>query len=388
MKVKACAVVMVTLMLCSLSMLSAVGAVTVESVREENAGSFVAYPVVLGIEDPAVQQHINQEIFEKSEIAAHLQTLAGIGTGSVGLEVSSRTRIFEGANGLSVLSVLVTAEGRMPGGRPGSSALAMLFDLTNGEEIPPSALFTHPEEASERLADRMFSEVLGEISDYADDADLAPVPMDNACLDEGGITFYYPAERFTFLSGRSGAVNFRFHQMEDLLDLGPHALLPALGLAGSPLSPQEAADRIHAACQAGRLPGIPAAIGDELSECARLYGQTLDSEYFPGGARYQMESAEFRKTGLISSEEGLLVEGILSERLDLYGIATGKTGAEELWAILGEPLSSLPLQGAAAELYGLPEGFLQSYAIGGNSLSFLTDEAQIVRAIWLMAEAP
>ncbi len=382
-------------LLLSFALCAACGAgagVTAELVyhREETAGSFVQYPQVTGMGNLFVQDTVNRTILEKGRIREHLLTLASLmDPGSMGIEVNAEAHVFEGSGGEAVLSVLISAEGRMPGGRPGSASSAMLFSLSSGELLTASVLFNDSDEAADSLSGYIREQLLDEISDYANAEGLLPLPMDNVFLDDAGITFCYPAERFSFLSGRSGAINFRFYEMEGLLALSPDSLLAQLGLGTGRLSGPEAAAGIRAACEEGRLPGIPASIGDALSECARRYGQTMDPEYFPDGAKYQMESAAFRGTWLIAGEEeGTTVEGILSGRMDLSGIVTGQSAAGDYRALLGEPRSSLPLGAEAAEAYGLPEGLLESYTFGHNRLTFSTDADQIVRAVWILTEQP
>ena len=100
------------------------------------------------------------------------------------------------------------------------------------------------------------------------------------------------------------------------------------------------------------------------------------------GESYQLEDDRFRDTMVITADDRQIT-GLLSRRMNLYGLITGQTSTIEIHDILGEPAGTFPLNQEAARLYGLPEGRLLTYHYPDTRLQFFADNNNTLTAIWL-----
>lgn len=226
-----------------------------------------------------------------------------------------------------------------------------------------------------------------EISSYGDASGLLPIPLNAFLLDEAGISFYYAPDQLTLLSGKSGAVNFHYDELAPWLKLGEDDVLAQIAvpqlLSAGPLTEESIAEYLSQ----GRLPGIPVQLGDELGTVLEDYPLLMDSEGFPGGSKYLLEDARFRGTALIEEAGNSgKIAGILSQRVNLSGIITGKTQRDEVLSLLGQPASTLALDDNTAASYGLLAGQMDSYAQAGHALEMIYDQAGLLQAVWLRTE--
>jgi hypothetical protein len=131
-----------------------------------------------------------------------------------------------------------------------------------------------------------------DLSSYLDAGALLPLPINSFSLDAAGVTFYYPSQQLTMLSGKSGAVNFHYDEIASLLNLQEGSLLWALGIMEKLGIHAGTKDEVAEYAASGRLPGLPVRLGDNLNDVMTeypLHGGRSIQGYCPhcwGGARF------------------------------------------------------------------------------------------------------
>ena len=350
-------------------------------VREEAGDSFVEYPQLAGMDNVFVRDAVNTAM--KSAVEQHLNTLGILQAGTAGsLQVSSQAMIWPSSDGHDLLAFLLTAQGRMPNGRLGCQQIPLQFDLANAQPVGPEAVFTNPPDAKVWIENYLQEEFADALSNYLDLDAITPFPMERLLITKTGITFFYPENSLTWLSGRSASIHFLFHELESSLNMKEGSCLDNLGIPELLSVTNKTAQQIMDTAVQGSLPGLDASLGDLLVEVIERNKPQYDPEGFPDGEKYQLEDDRYRGTVLISRDSDQ-VYGILSSRMNLYGLITGRTEKEEAVEILGQPVASIPMDFAAAGLYGLPEGTLDSYLLGQNELRLYYTQEEILHSIWL-----
>lgn len=343
--------------------------------------SYVQLPQLQGLTNTFVSDVINAAIAKAAQ--PHLNTLKVLEAGTEGrLQVTQRSYMFKAENGHDLLSVLLTAEGRMPNGRPGYQNLPMMFDLANGQEVGFQAFFLDPEEARdwiEKDLETVFADIL---SNYLDFEDFSPVPLEGILMTDTGLSFFYPEDGLKWLSGRSASIHYLFHELKPILNLKEDSLLNALGVPAILMPGEQTSKSVEQAVGAGMLPGLPVKLGDKLEETIAQHKLLHDPEGFPEGQKYQLEEDVFRGTVLLS-RDGQVVSGMLSQRINLFGLITGQASRTEVEQVLGAPFISLPLTQEGAAQYGLKEGLMNSYIYEQNDLRLVFDRDDLLSAVWL-----
>ena len=355
---------------------------TIGLAREEAGESYAEYPLLSGFDNTFVQDSVNARI--QLLVQPHLNTLAILSAGGPGsLRLDSIYSVFPSMDGHDILSLLLTAEGRMPSGHLGHQYTPLMLDLANGQPVDISALWLDPAAAQAGLEEITRNEFEDTLSNYLNIDDLFPLPMDRVLITETGIGFFYPENSLTWLSGRSASIHYLYHELEELLALGEGALLNGMGIQSKLSIGANSAADIQQAAKEGALPGIDVQIGSSVEEAIEAFKLLYDPNGFPGGESYQLEDDRFRGTRLISSGDGSIT-GILSQRMNLSGLITGRTKREETLSMLGEPFTSIPLDEAAAALYGFEPGSMDSYPFGANELRLQYNAGEVLSAIWLI----
>lgn len=345
----------------------------------ETGSSFIQIPMITGVEDSEVQESINTAMFVDGGFPAYEAIFNSLtDPNETGIQLRAEAKILGEFSDSGLLTVKIEASGRIGPGRPGHRVKALLYDLASGERISAGDLFKDIEQTQTALNELVGEEIEPWMSDYLTPDELYPIPLDNLLLDEAGITFYYDQSRFNTLSNRSGAVNFHYDELLDLLNMDEGSVLNKIGLM---TAAEDTRFAVQAAVSLGTLPGLPIKIGEKTQEVLLNFPSLYDSEAFPTGERYQLEDARFRGSWLIS--DGEYVTGFLSHRLNLFGLKTGEATLQEVGEALGEPQSSIMLDENAALSYGLSPGLLDSYEFGDNTLFFNYDIGDILQAIWL-----
>lgn len=335
--------VMVLLALMPLALAGEEGAVAALGTVEEKANGADDYVVYPALENAGpFTEEINGQITEKMQLQAY-QNILQFGTGSAGLQVD-----FEAAMGEKMVSLVVSAKGKMPFGRPSQVYYPMNFCLESGEEIPFESLFADADGAMAYMEMRL-EEMEETLSTHLENRSLFPVPFERYTVDEtGGITLWYEREQLSFLSGFSGSVYFRFSELEPYYDLSETGYLSSI---------RKTDEKI------GFLSGLGSrmCIGVSLEDALLKYRSTVDSEYYPGGACYEVEDARLQGTVLIVDEGEETVLGMLTGRMDDGGIITGKTTLEEAKALLGNDYISLMMDENTAQMYRVCAGESVTY---------------------------
>lgn len=334
--------------------------------------------VQLIAQDPSlspVADKINQAIRETAQIDSYLPLLPSLQQGGTGLRVwdsnsaaSCGENLNVYRNGTGYFYLLMEAEGKMPVGRPSHRYYPMLFDMATGERVSFDQLFTDADGAKAYIESYLSEVVEPQLSTYMENNQLFPVPYENfGFSSDGHLILYYPHDQLSFLSGKSGAVAFRFSELWDYLDTSETGIALQMISSGSHYLqynenriPGELKEII--AYNPDNLPGLPThPLGSTMEHILKRHAVTTDSGYYPGGAYFETETPELLGTYLITDPSESYLTGILTGRIDMFGVETGKTGVEEAKRLLGSPAGELPMNEAAAEMYLVCPGSMLIY---------------------------
>ena len=375
------AVALFLLLALGLPTVASATAPSIAEARTEFGENRVVYPQLEGMEDEALQQQINDDMITKAELMSRIITLSTLREGGWGLVVEYEAFLTEG-----LLSVVVNAKGTMANGRNGQKYSAMCYDLQTGEPIGLDRIFADPEAAVAWMEERVEATLADELSGYLENSNLTPLPVDNFALDKDGITFYYPAEQFSLHSGYGGACQFYYSELADFLS--QDEILAGIDVEKQEYAKEEALEKITEILKQGRVPHVPVAIGDDMTQVVEKYRLVREPDRYPGGRYYQMEAPAFRQVFILSDDMGSgyansIVQGIQSTRGNLYGIQAGKTQRADWREILGEPENVIVFTENLAYDYGLPVGESDIYAFGEFQLRLHGNEKGVLHSIRL-----
>ncbi len=375
------ALVMGMLTLCFFSAVAWADTPSVKEVSTVAGENHVVYPQLEGLADAAIQQAINDDIVLRADIPAHLITLSTLREGGWGLKVEAVSFLKN-----NLFSVTLSAKGEMPNQREGQAYTALCYDLTTGKRVSLPELLTSPEEAIAWMEEKAVDTLSEELSGYLANSDITPLPMENFALDEDGITFYYPASQFSLHSGYSGACQFYYEEIADFLDFD--GILANLELPPTDLSDAQIQQKIEGTLKTGRLPQIPVAIGQEMTDVVAKYRLLREPDQYPGGKYYQLEAPPFRQVLVLSDAltkgyENSKVLGLQSTRCDLFGIKAGETTQGRWREILGRPDDTLVFTEGLAYDYGIPVGESDFYTFGEYQLRLHADENGVLHSVRL-----
>jgi len=284
-------------------------------------------------------------------------------------------------DGVQYASVCFTQTGKIRFGRYGQVTHTMLVNLTDGTEAAADAVFGEMQALSSFLDEYVEFEVLPALNTYLDASELLPVPLDAICFAADGLTVHYPADRFSFFSGNSGAIEIKYHE---LTDAARAAVQPAVQL---PLAAQEDTAAVVLACAAkGALAGVEGVtLEDKRSDVLQRFGTLTDPDYIAGGEIYEVEEPRMRGVHFITArdaqaDEDALLQGIRSQRVNMHGLMTGISLRSECIDTLGAPESSVTLDASAAESYRVAAGCVDSYPAGEYILQLYYDAADVLFA--------
>ncbi len=368
------------------------------------ADSFVRYPVlfVLDEEYAPIADAVNQAIQENARIPEYLSLLSTIQAGSTGLrfdyEMHCEYTHYEPLAhtwGLAIryLSLLFSAEGKMLQGRPSQVYYPMTFDLMTGDQVTFDDLFTDPEGAKAFIEAYLEEEIEPILSTYLENNQLFPVPYDRFFLDGNSILFVYENSQLSFLSGYSGAVSFRYSELEPWLDASPDCVpmqLSDLAYSRNLLGEMWNEDELFwEQLQDRYLWGIypEVCLNDDAEVIRRENRCTVDSGYYPGGAYFEVEEPRLLGTLILTDDSETTVTGILTHRADLPGIVTGKTTLSEAEAFLGvAPTLRMEISETLADIYLVCPGTASVYQFKSIddeplSLTLYADENGVVQYV-------
>jgi len=346
--------------------------IIIREIATEAGENYVRYPQLSGMQDEIVQQKINDDIVVFSGVTNHmisLVTLVGQQTLNVDYEAYLDDQIF---------SVVISAKGKLPKIRDGHAYTAMTYDLSTGERLTLDALFADVDAAIAIMEEKVVDTLSEELNGYLEYSDITPLPTDSFTLNEDGITFWYPAEQFSLLSGYSGACQFWYEELEGLWLEDPTPEMTA----------EEQKAAIEHSVSAGEVPRIPVRMGDNMQEIADAYRLLRTPDEFPGGRYYMMEDPVFRgvmvlSDALESDPARSVVEGVQLRRGGCHGLLIGQTAKEAWHAALGKPLEAVQVTENMAYDYGLMEGSCDVYHFGSHELRLYADMDGVLCAIQL-----
>ena len=365
-----------------------VSAVAQESVplliREEvtqngPADSSVSYPV-FSCDDAAGQalaDTVNRVIQNEARIQDYLQVLSTVSEGSTGIRMSytlSNDQVWDASvgnyAGPSYLSLLFSAKGKMPMGRPSQAYYPVTLNIRTGEAVAFDQLFTDPDGAREFMEAYLENEIEPQLSTYLENNQLFPVPYDRFFLDGfGRIIIAYENSQLSFLSGYSGAIAFRYSELWDYLDTSADGIpMQVLWHDGIRYYWKEDVWGTFAEKNAewlydDSLYGLSADVylGQSLDDALEIHRVTTDSGYYPGGAYYEVENPVLRGTLILTGSDETQVTGLLTSRVDHFGIETGKTSLHEAESLMESAPLRMAIDETTAELYLVCPGTASIY---------------------------
>lgn len=287
-----------------------------------------------------------------------------------------------------VASMGLIWQGEQADGLDGCSAKSLTLDLMTGAELTLGDLFIDADAAAARMEEIVSRDILPEISDYMEFADLLPVPRDCFWFDEEGLTVGYAGDRYRYFSGRSGTVHFAWFELADLI--GEGSPLYALSRA-------QAADAQAIASQVsqGRFgTGMPYGVGDRLGDALGALTLLADPDYTTDSRVYLFERSDLRGFALEiplyadTGEADTPVSAVRASRIAWHGLTTGATTREQVVSLLGEPQQTLVYDERDARDHMLDPGESLLYELGGRVLEAHTDESGVLRCLILRASFP
>ena len=363
------------------------GDVTIQTVSvQDDRENFVNYPLLVDPQNRDQIEEINRAVFEEAEISAYLRVFRALNEGSTGLQVD-----FEANQGGHYVSIVISACGKMPKGRPSQKYYAFTFDLATGEKVAFEDLFDNPQLVLNGLEEKTADSVSAYYSDYMDCSGLLPLPTESFFLSDNTLTFYYENSTLSFLSGDSGALSFLYAEIpEDGAFANQESALYQLQTSAKKRIAQgtgSQSEEISHYIQAGLLPGLGlqnTLIGVDAQTLLSRLRQTIDCSAYPNGWLAEVEAPLFRENLLILDEAQEKVTGLLCKRMDLCGIITGQTTRNEWQSILGRPQMSLSMNEEQAQKQALVPGISDYYPFSnGYTLILHGNEEGILQAIIL-----
>ncbi|MBQ9251532.1 MAG: hypothetical protein IJ188_02710 [Clostridia bacterium] len=352
--------------------------------------SVLSYPALReGLLEAELTQTINEQILTDGQVREYVTRLSQLISGGR-LNVSWKGTILG-----PVFSFALAAEGAVATPRNSFVWTGGNIDLRDGHEVSLKEIFTDPEAAQEAIEEYLEWEVAPELSAHLLNSQLTPLP-ERFFLNERGIIYLYPIDQLSTLSDRAGAVLIPWRVVKDQLDLSEEGLLSAMGVApwmaeGTDTAAEvvrASVEELRSWVEKGRLPGIPAGLGDSLQALTEEHHLLIDPDVYALGRLFSLEGAEFREVFLMTdflseSWENSIVDGIRMDLGNFFGLVIGDTPREAWLEALGEPDHTLELGEEEAEAYRTGPGVRDYYEIGGNRLQLQANEDGILCSVIL-----
>lgn len=284
-------------------------------------------------------------------------------------------------------SMALTWQGEQADGSDGCASMGLAVNMETGEEILLPQLFSDWDGAQAAMETIITDDVLEDMSDYMEYAELLPMPTDNYAFDDFGLTVYWPEDRYRYFDGTSGSVTFYWHELADFI--GEESPVYALAHPDVPYSTSE----IEALCMSGSVTRMQTPrLGEKLGDVASGYC-LADPDYTTDALVYPLErvrgyAVEIPKYA--ETEEGQTpVSAVRASRVSMAGLlTTGKTTEQEVRALLGEPAREQAYdEGAALDAMLVP-GRSLLYEISGRVLQTHFDEDGVLACVILRSAMP
>lgn len=355
---------------------------TVEDGSLELGASSVHYLRLSGLGDEALEALVNAQIQERLGFVDYLNRVALLISDPTGLTVTYDTQILGDA-----FTCVMEASGAVESSRPTHVWTAVNVDLRDGRVIELTDLFARPEEALEAIGAYLDEQVAPELSAHLSAGSLAPLP-ETFTLSPYGLTLLYPIEQLSTLQDKAGAVTILWSEIQDYLKLEEDGVLARIGAAENLAFPENALEALAGALGEGRIPGVPATVGQPVKELTDAYGLQIDPDLYEGGRMFLPDDAAFRQVWLLTDAltetwDNSVVQGLRADRLNLLGLRTGVTTREAYIAALGEPESTLNVDEDRAINWRIVPGVSDYYTLGRFRLRLHTDGDGVLRSAFI-----
>lgn len=343
---------------------------------------WVYYPQVEGMTDEALLQTVNDALLQALDAQGLLTRLALTMQNPTPLRADYTAFLAE-----DVLSVVMEVSGPLADERTTHQWRTVNIDLRTGQAIALDDLFTDAQAARAWLCDELEWELAPALSAHLRNNQLVPLP-EGFGLSDSGLTLYYGIDQLCTLGDRAGTVHIRWSRLRPWLDASAEGLPGRVGALRMIALDGESPERIRQAVADGSLPGIPAVLGEKVQTCIDRYGLLIDPDLYEDGRLFQLQDGAFRDAYLLSDRlsskwEESVVQGIRSDRLDLFGLCTGETRREAWLSLLGEPDATVTLDAERADSYRMVPGTSDYYQLGDVRLRLHADEEGVLTSIIL-----
>ena len=351
--------------------------------------SFLAYPSLKeGAAAEELRKAVNDRILEDGHVREYAARISQLVSGGR-LNVSWRGEVLG-----PVFSFALSAEGAVRSPRPEQVWTGGNIDLRDGHEILPEEIFTDPEAARERMEAYLEEEAAPELSPHLQNSRVTPLP-ELFRLTERGLIWMYAMDQLSTLSDRAGDVLIPWDAVADQLDTSEDGILSAAGLlgaAGGETDPEACAERIRTWTERGRIPGVPAALGDSVLELTEKWHLLTDPDVYTLGRLFSLEGAEFRGvfilTDFLSEDwDHSVVDGIRMDLGSFAGLTVGRTTREEWRRLLGEAEHTIEFDAERAEAFRTVPGSRDYYTFGGHRLQLHADGEGVLVSVILSGES-
>ena len=359
--------------------LAAGGCLAETEIRAEDRGLdltgeiSIHYPAVTGMEDQELEEGINNRIQQDNRIREYLDRAALLISGG-----SLRTSWTGGVTGDDVFTCTVSAEGALETTRQTHALTGSNIDLRDGHEIAFGELFTDEAEARE-ITEAYLEETVGpELSAYLQNSEVVPVP-ETFVLEQAGLRLLYPVKQLSTLSDRAGDIRIGWYRLREVLDLSEGSILSRIGAEEMITLTQESGEKLRTEAAEGRLPGIPAAVGEGMQELTDRYRLLTDPDGYENGRMFYLEGGAFRGVYLLTDDlsrdwKDSTVQGIRMDEGCAYGLCAGETEREAWLEALGDPDSEAEISAEKAEANRTVPGKCDYYGCGDYQLQLYSDE--------------
>ena len=343
---------------------------------------WVYYPQVEGLADEAVLQSVNDAVLQALDAQGLLTRLALTMQSPTPLRADYTAFLTE-----DVLSVVMEVSGPVMDERATHQWRTVNIDLRTGEVIALNDLFTDAQAARAFLCDELEWELAPALSAHLRNNQLVPLP-EGFGLSDSGLTLYYDIDQLCTLGDKAGTVHIRWSRLRPWLDTSAQGLPRRVGALRMITLDESSAACIRQTVAEGSLPGIPAALGEGVQACIDRYGLLIDPDLYEDGRLFQLQDGAFRDAYLLSDRISStwtesVVQGIRSDRLDLYGLCTGETRREAWLSLLGEPDATVTLDAERADSYRMAPGTSDYYQLGDVRLRLHADEEGVLASVIL-----
>ena len=359
------------------------GGAALTDMQLELGNSSIVYPALTGMADETLQQEINSRLLEDLDVNGYLDRMTMLlAEENLGIRVT-----WAGEIRGDVLSIVMSAEGALQNSRTTHRWTWSNIDLRDGHEITLAELFTDEDSARATLEEYLDFDVAPELSAHLGNSEVTPLP-DGFCLEQNGLRLLYPVTQLSTLTDRAGDICIGWNEIREELNLEKDSIPDRTGANGMLALTGESAEKIRAMTESGRLPDIPAAIGDSVKTLTDRYHMLTDPDIYEGGRLFSLEPGCFRGIYLLTdylSEawDTSVVQGIRMDRGCAWGLCIGRTRQEEWCAVLGEPEYAVTLDEETAEAKRREAGTCDYYRFGAYQLQLYADTDGTLTSITL-----